>query len=454
MTPEPASISQIIPEAHEPVLPAGTTLLNGQYEIEQYLSSGGFGITYLARDSLDRQVVIKECYPEALCTRTHQSVMARTTAYQGDFSSLIDMFVREARSLAKMRHPNIVGVHQVFENYGTAYMALDLVDGQDLLTLLQSETSHFTPGKIKKLLLKLLDAIATVHDHDMLHRDISPDNILVDVWGNPVLIDFGAAREQASKKSRAVSHLQVVKDGYSPQEFYISGSRQGPSSDIYSLAATFYHLISGNAPVDSQTRLAALAAKRPDPCEPLAGRIPGFDPAFLAAIDQAMSIFPPDRIQTAGEWVRLIDDQKRQAAVQEQSLSQLELQKVIAEMVVEVEESIARTVKAKQEIAAAPPPPPKVKVLEYLSPPEPDAAPEPVVAQPRPTLWRWFTDRFYFPMPSRPIAFAMVVTALSFHMLEHPESSVTTTAAPEVQRIISIGREVSSRTADFLTTVL
>jgi len=223
MTPE--SAYSAIPGAslQDPVLPVGTSLLNGQYKIERYLSSGGFGVTYLARDSLDRQVVIKECYPEAICTRSHQSVVARTTAYQGEFGSLIAMFVREARNLAQLRHPNIVGVHQVFENFGTAYMALDLVEGQDLLTMTEAEKNAFTPGKVQKLLLKLLDAIGTVHDHDMLHRDISPDNILVDVWGNPVLIDFGAAREQASKKSRAVSQLMVVKDGYSPQEFYISG---------------------------------------------------------------------------------------------------------------------------------------------------------------------------------------------------------------------------------------
>lgn len=109
MTPQPDPSTQPTAADHNPVLPAGTKLLNGQYVIESYLSSGGFGVTYLARDSLDRQVVIKECYPEAICTRSHQTVVARSSTFQGEFGSLIEMFVREARNLAQLRHPHIVG---------------------------------------------------------------------------------------------------------------------------------------------------------------------------------------------------------------------------------------------------------------------------------------------------------------------------------------------------------
>lgn len=454
MTQEPKSYDDTVPEVPDPVLPAGTQLLNGQYVIEDYLSCGGFGVTYLARDSLDRRVVIKECYPEAICTRSRHTVVARTAAYQGEFGSLIAMFVREARNLAQLCHPNIVGVHQVFENYGTAYMALDLVNGQDLSSLLEKGEVQLTPGKIKKLLLKLLDAIATVHDHDMLHRDISPDNILVDVWGNPVLIDFGAAREQASKKSRAISHLMVVKDGYSPQEFYVSGSRQGPFSDIYSLAATFYHLITGAAPIDCQTRLAALAAKRPDPCVPLKGRYPGFDPSFLGAIDHAMAVFPQDRLQSAREWVALIDMKQHRTAATEKTLSQIELQKVIAEMVIEVEESIAQSIAEQNLRALAPPDPPKERVLEYLSPPEPEKSVLHLTVVPRVSMAFRLVMMVLRIMPRRPLAFAAVLLALTVHVHENPDSAVTTATAPEVQKIISFGREVTNRTAEFLIAAL
>jgi len=454
MQPKTTLLSSKILPAPEIALPAGTVLLNGQYRIERFLSSGGFGITYFARDSLDRPVVIKECYPEAICARDNQSVVPRTQAYRGEFGSLIAMFIREARNLAQLRHPHIVGVHQVFEHHGTAYMALDLVDGQDLLSVLATEQATLSPGKVKKILLKLLDALSVVHDQDMLHRDISPDNILVDVWGNPVLIDFGAAREQASKKSRAVSHLMVVKDGYSPQEFYISGSPQGAFSDIYSLGASFYHLIAGVAPVDSQTRLAALASKHPDPCIPLVHSVSGYDPSFLAAIDKAMCVFPADRIQSAREWVQLIDTQERRAAAQSDQLSQGDLRKVIAEMVVEVEESIAHSLAEQKARAAIPPPPKEERVLEYLSPPEPEDEPEiPVAVTPKPTVVARILAAYCGRFSSRPLAYATVLLAVLYYVSENPDLYLSAAAAPQSQTVFMVGRALMSEAAAiFLTT--
>ncbi|MFK7751544.1 MAG: serine/threonine protein kinase [Sedimentitalea sp.] len=314
--------------ALDEALKPGTQLLNGQYTIVRYLSSGGFGITYLARDSLERMVVIKECFPDTFCSRVNKTVQARSRSHHSDFRAFVALFVREARSLSKLTHPHVVGVHQVFEDNETAYMALDLIDGQDLLELIETGEVTFTPEQIKLILLKLLDAVALVHDQDMLHRDISPDNILIDKSGAPVLIDFGAAREEASKKSRVLSTVLVVKDGYSPQEFYIAGSQQSPASDLYALAATFFHLIAGQAPPNSQARLAAIASNAPDPYPRLAGRFDGFDPGFLQAIDQAMNVFPGDRIATARDWIARIDGSRPQMSAGldpalEQTLTQL-----------------------------------------------------------------------------------------------------------------------------------
>jgi hypothetical protein len=117
-----------------------------------------------------------------------------------------------------------------------------------------------------------------------------------------VLIDFGASRKEVTRKSRAVSGLRVVKDGYSPQEFYVSGSKQAPCSDLYALAASFYHLISGETPKTSQERLSAIAGREGDPLRPLAGRFRGYPVEFLRAIDKAMAIFPRDRLQSVDEW--------------------------------------------------------------------------------------------------------------------------------------------------------
>ena len=131
----------VFDSTNEEALAPGTRLLNGQYTIERYLSSGGFGITYLASDSLERRVVIKECFPDSFCTRFNKTVRARSRSHHEDFRSFVDLFVREARRLSRLDHPYVVGVHQVFEDNETAYMALDFVDGQDLLDLIDDPSA-------------------------------------------------------------------------------------------------------------------------------------------------------------------------------------------------------------------------------------------------------------------------------------------------------------------------
>ena len=288
-------------------LKPGTKLMHGQYTIESFLNAGGFGITYLARDSLDRKVVIKECFPGAFCRRSRYVVQARSRAHQNELKSIVRLFVQEARSLAKLDHPNIVGVHQVFEDNETAYMALDFVTGRDLLDTIEDPNHGLTASQVKAILKEILGAVSFIHDQGILHRDISPDNILINKDFHPVLIDFGAAREEATKQSRVLSALRVVKDGYSPQEFYIAGSEQSPSSDLYALSASFYHLINGDVPPNSQARLAAIASGEPDPYVPLAGRFPDYEPEFLAAMDKALAVLPKDRVQSAKEWIAMMD---------------------------------------------------------------------------------------------------------------------------------------------------
>lgn len=294
-------------EGHMDELQPGTTLLHGQYTITRFLNNGGFGITYLAKDSLDRDVVIKECFADAFCRRTNTIVSARSRAHQNELKSIIRHFIQEARSLSKLQHPNIVGVHQVFEDNDTAYMAIDFVDGMDLLDIVEDPAAKLTPEQIVGITRKLLSAIGYVHEHGLLHRDISPDNILLTRQGEPILIDFGAARENEGVTGRKYSALRVVKDGYSPQEFYIAGSEQGPWSDLYAMAASLYHAIKGEAPVNGQARLAAIAEQRPDPYEPLAGAVGGYPSGFLEAIDKAMNTKPSMRIQSAAEWLAMLD---------------------------------------------------------------------------------------------------------------------------------------------------
>ena len=288
----------------DPLL-SGTTRLQGQYRIKTFLNDGGFGITYLATDSLDRPIVIKECFPRAICRRSGQEVGTRALSHREEFRSIVKAFEEEARNLSKFEHPNIIKVHQVFDENQTAYMAMDYVDGQELITAI--EQKKLTPDTIISIALKLLDALGEIHASGMLHRDIAPDNILLDQGNNPILIDFGAAKQEATQHGPKMTSIRVTKEGYSPQEFYVSGAQQFPSSDLYALAATLYHAITGTVPPESQARLLALAQERPDPYQALSGHHNAYPSGLLKAIDGAMSIAPKDRLNSAQDWLILID---------------------------------------------------------------------------------------------------------------------------------------------------
>lgn len=284
----------------------GTRLFHGQYRISRFINCGGFGITYLARDSLDREVVIKECFSSTFCRRTETRVRARSQGTREHMSKIVKSFLNEARSLASLTHPNIVGVHQVFEDNDTAYMALDYIRGNDLLEIIDERRADLTPDQITGIAAKLVSAIGYIHDHGLLHCDISPDNIFINHKGEPILIDFGAARRSATGEAQKYSGLSVVKDGYSPHELYATGGNSGPWSDIYSLAASLYHAITGTAPENCQSRLGAMAEKRPDPLKPLAGWVAGYPRGFLESIDKAMSVVPAARFQSAEDWQRAL----------------------------------------------------------------------------------------------------------------------------------------------------
>ncbi len=362
-----ANATHIAPLSEED-LPIGTVLSGDQFTVTGGLGAGGFGITYKAKDNtLGRRVVIKECFPEEFCYRNGLDVVARNKTYEEPMRSIVKMFMREAQSLAKLRHPNIVGVHRAFEENQTAYMALDLIDGRDLLELIETRREALTPARVRNILLQLLDAMEQVHALDLLHRDISPDNIIIEKTGTPVLIDFGAARSDSSKRTRAVTSLMMVKDGYSPQEFYVAGAMQTPSSDLYALGATFYHLISGEVPENSQARMIEVAGNKPDPCRPLVGRFPEYDHAFLQAIDIAMQVHPSERLQSAAEWRALIEVVDAIEREDPAPIAELDLELSLSQLVEETNDVVRKTRMIKVEpVEVEEPEPPKPKVPEWV----------------------------------------------------------------------------------------
>ena len=291
----------------EDVLQPGTSVCDGQFRIASFLNSGGFGITYVARDRHHRDVVLKECFVPALCRRSQTRVKPRSEGSNAHLQKVILSFMAEAQILASLSHPNIVRVHQVFNDNDTAYMALDYIKGHDLLEIVDERKATLTPNQIVALTRKLVSAVNHVHDRGVLHCDISPDNICVRADGEPVLIDFGSARTLVAGVGQKTDGFSMVKDGYSPPELYAAAGTCGPFSDIYALGASLYHAISGAAPVDAQTRLTAASEGRPDPVRPLANAIPGYPPGFLASIDKAMAVQPAARHASAAQWLQMLE---------------------------------------------------------------------------------------------------------------------------------------------------
>jgi len=287
-------------------LPVGARV--GVYVIEAVLGSGGFGITYRVRhETLNKQFALKEYFPRQFSYRDKTSVEPTATS-EKEYAWGLDRFVKEARALAKFKHPAILDVSDIFAANNTAYMVLAYEEAPNLGDWLNALDRPASQEELDRLAAPLLNALELVHGHGMLHRDIAPDNILVRPDGTPVLIDFGAARDDLQHRLAPVT--AVIKPGYSPPEQYeASALRQGPWSDIYGFGATLYCAIAGALPVDSEERFdsrvrteAALRARG------------SYRKGFLDAIDWAMELQPEKRPQSAAEWrTKLLFDEAAQA---------------------------------------------------------------------------------------------------------------------------------------------
>ncbi|MEI9992970.1 MAG: serine/threonine-protein kinase [Rhizomicrobium sp.] len=283
-----------MPEEFLTALPRGNKL--NQYEIIRVLGAGGFGVTYLARDtSLDKLVAIKEYMPSDFAVRGDGArVTAKSTSSTNDYQWGLARFLEEARILAKFRHPNIVEIHQIFEANETAYIVMEYAEGETLAQHLE-RVGTLNEAGISVVLGPILDGLQKVHDLGFLHRDIKPGNIILRAFSGPVLLDFGAARQAIVAKSKSIT--SVVTEGYAPIEQYASTGHQGAWTDIYALGAVAYRCLSGETPPAATLRI------RDDPMKPIAAIAAGrAEPQFLAAIDWALSPNEADRPQSIAEW--------------------------------------------------------------------------------------------------------------------------------------------------------
>ncbi len=244
-------------EAESPLFLPPRTVLEGKYLVGRVLGQGGFGITYLAWDlNLNVKLAIKEYFPQELASRAagHSQVSAYSGSLGGQYDYGLDKFLQEARTLAQFEgHPNIVSVRDFFKANGTAYFVMSYVEGITVKDHLANSGGTLPLDQAHGIIMPVLDALKEVHSVNILHRDISPDNIFINQKGQVILIDFGAARQAAGEKGHSLSI--ILKPGYAPEEQYRSKGVQGPWTDIYAVGATFYHLITGRQPPEALERL-------------------------------------------------------------------------------------------------------------------------------------------------------------------------------------------------------
>lgn len=229
------------------------TILRGTYRIDSYLSSGGFGNTYVATNvEFEEKVAIKEFFMKGVTQRddNQTTVSVSNTENSNSFLEQKEKFKKEARRIRQLHNPHIVNVHDLFEENGTAYYVMDYVDGENLAERLKRTGKPMTEQEVRMILPQILDALKSVHDAGIWHLDLKPANIMVDKAGNVKLIDFGASKQLNAQKGGATTSTAIsYTNGYAPREQMEQNyDKFGPWTDIYALGATLYNLLTNKRP--------------------------------------------------------------------------------------------------------------------------------------------------------------------------------------------------------------
>ena len=284
------------PSGMEYALPLNT-ILAGKYVVGRVLGQGGFGITYIGWDlALERKVAIKEYYPSGQVSRTQGT--RNLTWYTTEQASVarksgMEMFLKEARKMVKVDNiPGVVRVLELFQENGTAYIVMEFVEGETLKTRLQ-KTGPLSWSQAKAIFEPVVHAMSKVHRAGLVHRDLSPDNLMLTADGSVKILDLGAAKDL--NVNSGASSMQVAKSGFSPLEQYIQRGNSGPWTDVYAIAATIYYTLTGKLPPNAVDRLDHDTLSWSEP------GLTALSPAALAALEHAMEVQISDRIQTMDE---------------------------------------------------------------------------------------------------------------------------------------------------------
>lgn len=283
-------------------LPFGYSLKRGRYLLGRVLGNGGFGITYLAWDNAGRRrIAIKELCPGSAdyCQRDPTNNMVVINPEKRQFFQHVKRrFVDEARLLSYLRDdPDILDIYDFFEANGTAYYAMEYLDGMDLQHMLARNGRALSWQQLEQPMYHVLRGLGTLHGHGLIHRDISPDNIFVCNNGKAKLIDFGSARRED-----ADHFTTILKAVYAPPELFLSNGNQGFWTDTFSLCATLYYLLNGGElPVKVFDRSIGLDAKGVDPLKPLSQFKPNAPAYVVNAVMRGMSLDIEARFKSVEE---------------------------------------------------------------------------------------------------------------------------------------------------------
>ena len=292
-------------EQHDGRLPLGTVLHHGTYRIIKVLAQGGFGITYLAENIDNRQkVVIKEYYKKEWhkrdSTTSYVSKNVVTTNIEGKFRK---KFEKEAHTIMRLNHPNIVKVFDFFEENGTLYYSMEFIDGCSLSDFVKKNGS-VSENKCISFIRVIAKTLGYIHSQNELHLDITPRNIMMTKDGMIKLIDFGVSKHYTEDGEQSTTTPVAHSDGYAPKEQYLSEGiiKFSPATDVYALAATMYFMLTATTPPNANDRQQCLEEGRELLNIPMS-----LSENVRNAISWGMSISRKDRLQNTDEFLKTID---------------------------------------------------------------------------------------------------------------------------------------------------
>ena len=274
-------------------------ILEGKYLVGKSIGEGGFGITYIGMDlNLEMRVAIKEYYPNGCAIRDTSGNSCTVQSYSGEaqtfFETGREKFINEAKILAKcIDLPEIVTVKDFFKENHTAYIVMEFLEGQTLKAYLKERGGRISATETLNMMKPLIRSLGQVHKMNLIHRDISPDNIMITTNYEVKILDFGGARDFGSARGRSMSIM--LKPGYAPEEQYRTHGEQGPWTDVYALCATMYRCITGQIPPESMERTYQ------DHLRPVTDFQPDCPREVNFAICKGLNVYKDDRWQSMEE---------------------------------------------------------------------------------------------------------------------------------------------------------